>query len=133
MMGVVLEACLNKKITLDVDTNMHLVLSNIELRQMNEGSDVDTGLMVVEDEWKTEENGEPAKDGLLEEQSTVTMTGEESVRITTPDREMRKEGSGLSELGSSSLGSFQLIQSSQSSEIDKMIPYVPPLGELKIL
>ena len=61
---------------------------------------------------------------------TVTMTGEETVRITMPDGEIAKEGSGLSELGSSPLGSFQLIQ---SSEIDKMISYVPSLGEVKIL
>ena len=66
---------------------------------MNEGSDVDTRLMVVGDEWENEENGKPAKGGLLEEQSTVTMTGEESVRTTTPDREIGKEGSGLSKFG----------------------------------
>ena len=46
---------------------------------------------------------------------------------------MEKEGSGLSELGSLPVGSFQSTQSSQSSEIDKMIPYVPPLGEVMIL
>ena len=61
------------------------------------------------------------------------MTGEETVRITPPDRETGKEGSGLSEFGSSPLGSFQSIQSSENSEIDKMIPSVPPLGEVKIL
>ena len=87
----------------------------------------------MKEEWEDEEKGELTKGGLLEEQSTVTMTDEETVRITTPDREIGKEGSGLSEFGSSPLGSFQLIPSSQSSEIDKMIPYVPPLGEVKIL
>ena len=100
---------------------------------MNEGADVDTGLMVIEDEQENEENGELPKGGLLEEQSTVTMTDEESVRIKTPNRKMGKEGSGLGELGSLPLGSFQSIQSSQISEIDKMIPYVPPLEEVKIL
>ena len=40
------------------------------------------------------------------------MTGEEAVRITTPDREIGKEGSSLSELSSSPSGSFQSIQSS---------------------
>ena len=92
---------------------------------MNEGAEVDTGLVVVEEEQEDEEKGELTKGGLLEEKSTVTMTGEETVKITTPDREIGKEGSGLSEFGSSPLGSFQLIQSSQSSDIDKMIPYVP--------
>ena len=61
------------------------------------------------------------------------MTEEEFVKMATPHRDMGKEGSGLSNLGSLPLGSFQLLQSSQSSEIDKMIPYVPPLGEVKIL
>ena len=97
------------------------------------GADIYTGLVVVEDEWEIEEKGALTKGGLLEEQSTVTMTGEETVRITTPEREIGKEVSGLNELSSSPLGSFQLIQSSQSSEIDKMIPYLPPLGEVKIL
>ena len=100
---------------------------------MNEGAEVDTGLVVVKEEQEDEEKGELTKDGLLEEQSTVTMTDEETVGITMPDREIEKEGSGLSEFGSSPLGNFQSIQSSQSSEIDKMIPYVPPLGEVKIL
>ena len=61
------------------------------------------------------------------------MTDEEFVKVATPDREMGKEGSGLSELGSSPLGSFQSLQSNQSSEGDRMISYVPPLGEVKIL
>ena len=52
------------------------------------------------------------------------MTDEEFVKVATPDNEMGKEGSGLSELGSSPLGSFHSLQSSQSSESDKMIPYV---------
>ena len=100
---------------------------------LNEGAEIDTGLVVVKEEQEDEEKGEPKEGGLLEEQSTVTMTDEETVRITTPDREIGKEGLGLSEFGRSPLGSFQLIQSSQSSEIDKMIPYVPPLKEMKIL
>ena len=100
---------------------------------MNEGAEVDTGLVVVMEEQEDEEKGELTKGGLLKEQSTVTMTDEETVRITTPDRETGKEGSGLHESGSSTLESFQLIQSSQSSENDKMIPYEPPLGEVKIL
>ena len=61
------------------------------------------------------------------------MTDEEFVRVTKPDKEMGKEGSGLSELGSSPLGSFQSLPSSQSCKGDKLISYVPPLGEVKIL
>ena len=61
------------------------------------------------------------------------MTGKESVRRSTPDREVWKEGSGFSELGSSLLGSFKSLHSSQDNERDKMIPYVPPLEEVKVL
>ena len=44
-----------------------------------------------------------------------------------------KEVLGLSELSSSLLGSFQLLHSSQGSEKDRMIPYVPPSEEVKVL
>ena len=47
--------------------------------------------------------------------------------------EVGKEGSGLSELGSSLLGSFQSLHSSQGSGRDRMIPYVPPSEEVKVL
>ena len=61
------------------------------------------------------------------------MTGKEFVRGSTPDREVGKEGSGLSELDSSPLGSFQSLHSSQGIERDKMIPYVPQSEEVKVL
>ena len=66
-------------------------------------------------------------------QLTVIVTDEEMIRVATPAKERGKEESVLSELGSSPLGSFQSIQSSQSSEGDKMIPYVAPLKEMKVL
>ena len=40
------------------------------------------------------------------------MTGKESVRRSTTDREIEREGSGLSELGSSPLGSSQSLHGS---------------------
>ena len=46
------------------------------------------------------------------------MTDKEFVRGSTPDREVRKEGLGLSELSSSLLGSFQPLHSSQGSVRD---------------
>ena len=66
-------------------------------------------------------------------QSTVIMTDEELIRVATPDKEIGKEGSELSELGSSPLGSFQSLQSNQNGKRDKMISYVPPLKEVEIL
>ena len=61
------------------------------------------------------------------------MTGEESMRGSTPSKEIEREGSGLSELGSSPLGSFQSLPSSQESEKDKMISYIPTIEEMKVL
>ena len=105
---------------------------------MSEEADVDAGLMIVEDEQvneEREEKGSQEKSSPLGKHSTVIMTGdgEESVRGSTPDREIEGGGSGLSELGSSPLGSFQSLPSSQGSEKDKMIPYVPPMEEVKVL
>ena len=68
------------------------------------------------------------------EQSTVIiMTGDEITDGSSPVREVRKEGVGLGELSSSQLGSFHSLHSSQSSRKDKMIPYVPPLDEVRVL
>ena len=100
---------------------------------MNEETDVDAGLMTIKDEQITEEKGDWEKSSPLGKQSIVIMTGEELVRVATPEREIEKEGSGFSELGSSPLGSFQSLQSSQSSERDKMISYVLLLEEVKVL
>ena len=100
---------------------------------MNEDTDVHTGLMTIEEEQSTEKEDSQEKNSPLGKQSTVIVTDEESVRVTTPDKEIGKEGSGLSELGSSPLGSFQSLQSNQSCKGDEMISYVPPLKEAKIL
>ena len=61
------------------------------------------------------------------------MTGKEINRVMTLSKEKGEKELSLSELGSSPIGSFQLLQSSQSSEGNKMIPYVPPLDEVRIL
>ena len=103
---------------------------------MSEEADVDAGLMIVQDEQmneEREEKGSQEKSSPLGKHLTVIMTDKESVKGTTPDREVGKEGSGFSELGSSPFGGFQSLVSSQGSERDKMIPYVPPLKEVKVL
>ena len=100
---------------------------------MSEEADVNTGMMIIEDEKMNEETGEPEKGSPLEKQATVMMTNEKAVRGSTPNREIEKIGSGINELGSSPLGSFQSLNSSQSNEKDRMIPYIPPLGEAGIL
>ena len=73
---------------------------------MNEETDVGAGLMMIEDEQMDEKECGQEKRSPLGRQSTVIITGEEFVRVATPDREVGKEESGLSELGSSPLGSF---------------------------
>ena len=99
---------------------------------MSDDTDVDTGLVVTEDEQMNEKKRESEKDSLIESQ-TVIVTDGEMIRVATPAKERGKEESGLSELSSSPLGSYQSIQSSQSSEGDKMIPYVAPLKEMRVL
>ena len=100
---------------------------------MSEEADVGAGLRIIEDEQMNEDKGSQGKSSPLGKKSTVIMTGEELVRVSTPDREIGKEGLGLRELGSSPLGSFQSLLSSQSSEGDKMISYEPPLDEMKVI
>ena len=79
-----------------------------------------------------EEKGRQEKSSPPGKCSTVIMTDEESVRGSTPDREIVKEGLGFSEHGSSLLGSFQSLHSSQGSERDKMIPCISLMEEVKM-
>ena len=115
---------------LAMDTILHVFLSNIELRQMSKGTDVGAGLVVMEDDWLRDEReviGIQKQTSPVGEQSKVIMTGEECTGESIPEKEMGKEGLGLSKLSSSPLGSFQSLHSSQGSEKDRMIPYIPPL------
>ena len=100
---------------------------------MSEEADENPGLIVTEDEQMNEEKRESEQSSLLENQATVMMTGNKVTRVVTPSKEEGKKELSWSELGSSPIGSFQSLQSSQSSEEDKMIPCVPWLGEVRIL
>ena len=100
---------------------------------MSEEAGVDTGLRIMDGEQMNEEKGSQEKSSPLGKHSVVMMTGEGSVRGSTPEKEIGREGSGLSELGSLPFGSFQSLPSSQGSKKDKMITYVPPLAEMKVL
>ena len=100
---------------------------------MCEEAYVDPGLMVAGDDQMNEEKRESEKGSLLENQGTVMVTGNKVTRVTTPSKEEGKKELSLSKLGSSPTGSFQSLQSSQSSQEDKMIPYVPPLGGVTVL
>ena len=52
---------------------------------MSDKEDVDSGLMI--NEQMNEEKRELVRGSLLEGLSTVTMTGDESVRGSTPERD----------------------------------------------
>ena len=67
-------------------------------------------------------------------QSTVMMTCDEFTNGPIPVREIGENGPGsMEDPISSPLGSFQSLHSSQSSEKDEMVPYVPPLEEIRVL
>ena len=53
--------------------------------------------------------------------------------MVTPSKEKGENELSLSELSSSPFGSFQSLDSSQSSEKDRMIPYVSPLEKVRVL
>ena len=62
---------------------------------MSEEADVYTGLMIVEDKQMNEERedkGSQEKSSPLGKCSTVIMTGEESMRGSTPDKEIKEMG-----------------------------------------
>ena len=103
---------------------------------MSEEADGDAGLVVMEDEQMRDEGeviGIQEQSSPVGEWSTVMMTGDEFTDGPRSVREVGKEGLEPRELSSSLIGSFQLLHSSQGSEKNKMIPYIPPLEEVKML
>ena len=58
----------------DLSTNKHALLSNIELRTMNEESNSSTGLRIIESEVELEERRALGGGNLIEEINAVTMT-----------------------------------------------------------
>ena len=78
---------------------------------MSDEADVDTGVVVAEDKQMDKKGCELGESGLLTGQMTVMMTDKVPTFSTPCKRE--NKGLNLSELGSSSTGSFQSLQSSQ--------------------
>ena len=83
---------------------------------MSEKADVNPGLIIAKDEQMNKEKRESEKGSLLENQIAVMMTGKEITGVMTPSQEKGETELSLRELGSSPIGSFQSLQSSQSSE-----------------
>ena len=91
---------------------------------MSEETEVNPGLKITENEMMDEEKGESEMGSHLENPITVIMTEKGTTKVMIPCKEERERESSLSELGRSPIGSFQSLQSSQSSEVDTIIPYV---------
>ena len=104
---------------------------------MSEEADAGAGLVVMEDEQMRDEReviGIQKWSSPVMNQLPVRMTVDEFTDVSMPVREVRdKELGSMEDPISSLLGSFQSLHSSQSSGKDKMIPYVPPLEEVRVL
>ena len=58
----------------ELSTTKHALLSKIELRTMNEGSNSDAGLRIVESEVELEERRKLGRGNLIEDITAVMLT-----------------------------------------------------------
>ena len=101
---------------------------------MSEEADTGVGLVVMEDERWGEVNGAQGQSSLIMNHSTVKMTDDEYTNGSISVREIGENGLGpMEDPISSLLGSLQSLHSSQSSEKDKIVSYVPPSEEIRVL
>ena len=87
--------------------------------------------MVVAENKEMDQKGSELKEGGMTDQMTVMMT-DKGPAWSTPCKGENKEVS-LSELGSSPTGSFQSLQSSQTSEGGSGTSMNPPVGGTRVL
>ena len=92
--------------------------------------EIDTRMVVAEDK-EMDQKGNVLGEGGLTDQMTVTMTDKDPA-WSTPCKGKNKEVS-VSELGSSPIGSFQSIPSSQSSEGGSGMSMIPLVGGTRVL
>ena len=97
---------------------------------MSDGTEIDARMVVTEDK-EMDQKGSELTEGGLTDQMTVMMTDKDPA-WSTPCKGKSKEVS-LSELGSSPTGSFQSLQSSQSSEGGNGTSMNPLVGEARVL
>ena len=98
---------------------------------MSDESEIDARMVVAEDKEMDKKGGELGENGLLTDQMTVMLTEQDPI-WSMPCKGESKEVS-LSELGSSPTGSFQSLQSSQSSEGGIGTSTIPPVGGTRVL
>ena len=77
--------------------------------------------------------GETERGSPLENQTTVIVTEDKGIGIVTPSKEKKVEKLKFSKLDSSPLGSFQSLQSSPSSEENRIIPKIHLVGGTRVL
>ena len=77
---------LRQEIILKISTNKHVLLPNIELRTMSEGTNSDAELRIIEDEMELEERRKLAEHSLTESITTVTMTDVSSSKNSTLEK-----------------------------------------------
>ena len=97
---------------------------------MSDGTEIDARMVVAEDK-EMDQKGSELREGGLTDQMTVTMTDKGPV-WSTPCKGENKEVS-LSELERSTIGSFQSLQNSQSSERGSGMSINPPVGGNRVL
>ena len=90
---------------------------------MSEETDVDAGMMMTEVEQMEEGKVESPERGRSPKSPTKL----------TIDEEVQEREQEISGVGSSPGGSFPSLSSSQSSGNNKMIPYVAPIGKVRVL
>ena len=98
---------------------------------MSDEAEIDTGMAVAENKKMDKKGGELGESGSLTGQVTVMMT-EKVPTWSTPCKGESKEVN-LNELGSSPTGSFQSLQSSQSSEGPNGTSIIPLVGGTRVL
>ena len=96
-------------------------------------ADENLEVMTTEHTQRNEEEGEMEKGSSLKNQATVIMPEGKGIGIVTPSKEEKEGKLKFSELDSSPLGSFQSLQSSPSSEENRIIPKIPPVGGTRVL
>ena len=119
----------------ELSTNKHALLSNIELRTMNEESNSDAGLRIIESEVELEERRILGGGNLIEEINVVMLTD-----VTPNENNILENGVLIPRKDSQSpnnlkslTGSFLSLNNEQSSEGEGNDPIVPMTNRVKIL
>ena len=119
----------------NVSTNKHALLSNIELRTMNEENNSGAGMKIIGSEVELGERRIIWGNNLIEEINTVTMTDITSNENDILEKDMlipRKDSQSPSNL-ESLMGSFLSLNSEQSTERDGNDPIISTTSRVKIL